>query len=97
MRSALRRSGRTDSDYARGEPPGWARELADIALDLSPPEAAAANADQLDRLPSLATEVANHAEREIPPDPLVSLSEMGVWLAGSETDRELRRSFSEAR
>jgi hypothetical protein len=97
VRSTLRRSGWTDSEYARGEPPGWARELADAALDLSPPEADTANTDQLDRLPSLATEVAKYAEQEIPPDPLVSLSEMGVWLAGSETDRELRRSFSEAR
>lgn len=97
VRSALRRSGGTDSDYGRGEPPGWARELADAALDLSPSEAAAAKTNQLDRLPSLAFEVANYAEQETPPEPLVSLSEMGVWLAGSETDRELRRNFREAR
>jgi hypothetical protein len=97
VRSALRRAGWTDSDQGRGAPPGWARELADAALDLSAPEAGAPRTDQLDRLPSLATEVANYAEQEIPPEPLVSLSEMGVWLAGSETDRELRRSFSEGR
>lgn len=95
VRTALRRSG-ADLAYARAAPPDWAQQLANLAFALASSEPRDGEQRELDTLRSIANEVAHYAEVEAPAEPLISLSEMGVWLAGTETDRELRESFNGA-
>lgn len=86
VRGILRSPERID----RAAPPDWASQLADSAFALGEPVPLGKDPEDLDRLRSLAWEVARYAEEVTPAEPLISLSEMGVWLSGSPTDRKLR-------
>jgi hypothetical protein len=80
----------------RAVPPDWASRLADAAFDLGEPVPLGKDPIDLDRLRSLAGEVAQYAEEMTPTEPLISLSEMGVWLSGSLTDLKLREVLESA-
>jgi hypothetical protein len=92
VRGILRFRGRID----RGAPPDWASRLANAAFGLREPVPLGEDLRDLDRLRSLAGEVARYAEEVTPTEPLISMSEMGVWLSGSSTDRELRQALASA-
>lgn len=92
VRGILRLAGRID----RATPPDWASQLADAAFELGEPVPLGEDAEDLDRLRSLAGEVARFAEEVTPTEPLISLAEMGVWLSGSPPDLELREVLESA-
>lgn len=94
VRGAMRRSGGISGD--RAAPPEWAQPLAEAAFDLGLAERRDEERQGLDRVRVLAAEATSTAELEVPREPLISLSEMGVWLAHSETDRELRQRLEAA-
>jgi hypothetical protein len=92
VRSILSLSRRID----RGAAPDWASRLADVAVELREPVRLSDDPRDLDRLRSLAGEVVRYAEEVTPTEPLISLSELGVWLSGSPTDHELREALEAA-
>lgn len=72
--------------------PDWANALANAAIKLRGPERVGVR-PTFDAIQTLAGAAAGYAEVETPSEPLITLSEFGVWTAGTAVDRELRNSF----
>jgi hypothetical protein len=78
-------------DYA--PPPEWASGLADVAVRLRRRPRAPLLVDTFTRIRELANAAAQQGHAETPSDALLTLSEFGVWPAGTDLDRELRTSI----
>jgi hypothetical protein len=77
-------------DYAA--PPEWASGLADVAVSLRRRPRTPIQVDMFARVRELANAAAQHGHAETPSDALLTLSELGVWPAGTDLDLELRSS-----
>lgn len=78
-------------DYA--PPPEWAIRLADTAVSLRQRPRTPIQVDMLAGIRELATATARQAHAETPSDALLTLSELGVWPAGTDLDQELRNGL----
>jgi hypothetical protein len=95
VRMVLTPPGRRTPDLQRAAPPDWVRALAGAAIELRGTERTSAQ-PRFDSIRALAGAAAGYAEAETPSEPLITLSELGVWAAGTDMDQELRNSFSSA-
>jgi hypothetical protein len=95
--------GRHARGIARGEVPEWAGALVEVGARLPSPTRrpdapgdvrSDMQADDPHAIREIATAALRQGYEATPSDALITLSEFGVWPAGTELDRELQSSLN---
>jgi|CZKG01.1.fsa_nt_gi hypothetical protein len=93
VRTVLTPPGARTPNFDYAPPPEWAIRLADTAVSLRRRPRTPTQIDMFAGIRELATATARQAHAETSSDALLTLSELGVWPAGTDLDQELRSSM----